>query len=122
MTEGTVDLKKASADMFIAEVETAASMTDNEVYVFNANCPAAIRVLDVFFVKMAGAGAGDTAKVASGDGDITNAVDCNVADKTRIAAGTIDDDYTDIAAGGSLKVVTASDALVRVVILCVFMN
>jgi hypothetical protein len=63
------------------------------------------RVLDVEVVKTGGAGAAsNTITVKNGATAITNDLDMNVADKTVVRAGTIDDAQWDIAAAGTLRV------------------
>lgn len=63
------------------------------------------RVIDVHLVKTVNAGgASDTITVLNATNAITNAMSINVADKTVVRAGTIDDAYWEIAAGGTLRV------------------
>lgn len=69
-----------------------------------------LRVVDVWYIGTAAGGAGDTITVKNGATAITNALDVNVADKTIVRAGTIDDASYDIAAGGTLRVTGASAA------------
>lgn len=65
-----------------------------------------IDVIDVIVRKQAAAGgASDTITVSNGADPITDAIDINVADKTVKRAGTIDDGFSQIAAGGTLRVV-----------------
>jgi hypothetical protein len=63
------------------------------------------RITDVVVVKTAAAGgASDTITVKNGATAITNAMDINVADKTVVRAGTIDDAQHDVAAAGTLRI------------------
>jgi hypothetical protein len=62
-------------------------------------------VTDIVIMKTAGAGgASDTITVKNGATAISNAMDINVADKTIVRAGTLDDASNVIAAGGTLRV------------------
>ena len=64
-----------------------------------------IRILDVWVVKIAGAGAaGNTIQVLAGTSAITEAMDTNVADKAIVRAATIDDANHNIIAGGTLRI------------------
>jgi hypothetical protein len=77
-------------------------------YIWNATCPFALEILDVV-VQPQGASTNGTMKLASGAGDITNAMTA-AADKTIARAGTIDNAYSTLAAGDTLKVVCAGDS------------
>ena len=69
------------------------------------------QIVDVVVIKTAGAGgASDTIQVKNGTTAITNAMDINVADKTVVRAGTIDDAAYQIAAGGTLRVAMVNGA------------
>lgn len=69
------------------------------------------RIFDVTVIKTAGAGgAGDTITVKNSTNAITDAIDINVADKVVKKAGTIDDAYFEIAAGGTLRVAMVNGA------------
>jgi len=62
-------------------------------------------IIDVIIMKTAGAGgASDTITVKNTATAVTNAMDINVADKTVVRAGTIDDASNVIAAGGTLRI------------------
>lgn len=64
-----------------------------------------IQVLDAWLVKTAGAGgASDTIQVKNAANAISNALDINVSDQVVVRAGTLDDAYTTIAAGGTLRI------------------
>lgn len=74
-----------------------------------------VRVLDVWLVKTAGAGGmSDTITVKNGATAITNALDINVADKTVVRAGTIDDAQWEIAAAGTLRVTRTKASMANV--------
>lgn len=65
------------------------------------------RILDMFAIKTAGAGAaGNTIQLqtAAGANNITDAIDMNVADTTVVRTGTVDDAFATVAAGGTLRV------------------
>ena len=122
---GLSDERSLSSDAsagipFVIEVQTEASKTTYRVW--DKSCPKACRILDVWGI-MTGAGAAlDTIKVTDGTSDITNTVDLSAqSDTARFGVGTVDDGYADIAEGGSLQVVTASDALVRLYIMGVWL-
>jgi len=78
-------------------------------YIWNATCPFALEILDVW-VQPQGASTNGTMKLASGTGDITNAMIAAV-DKTMVKATTIDNAYSTLAAGNTLKVVCAGDSI-----------
>jgi len=68
-----------------------------------------IRVSHVVTVNAGGAGgAGDTITVKNGATAITDAIDCNKADKVVTRVGTINDAQHEIAAAGTLRVTGAS--------------
>lgn len=72
-------------------------------------------ITDAWLIKTAGAGgASDTITVKSTATAITNAMDINVADKTVVRAGTIDDASNAIAAGGILRVTRTKVAAANV--------
>jgi hypothetical protein len=75
------------------------------------------RVTDVYAIQVGGAGgAGDTITVKNGATAITDALDLNVADGTRVNATTYDDAQWEIAAAGTLRVTGASGVTAEVVI------
>ena len=71
--------------------------------------PFAIKIIDVIVISTASVGSA-TVKLTDGTNDITDAI-VAATDTNVVRAGTIDDAYNEIAAGGTLKVVTngASD-------------
>jgi hypothetical protein len=101
---------------FAIQAQTAAGAT--EKVVFNANAPFKVRVLQAFGTMTGAGAAGDTVKLTDGTNDVTNAVDVSAkGDKATFQFGEVDDARHDIAANGTLKVVTASDALCLVTII-----
>jgi predicted ATP-dependent protease len=88
--------------------------------IYSGDCPRGLRILDVWAYAAAAGGAADTVQVFKGTSAVTNALDLNVADNTRVAATTLDDAYQDIEKGGSLSITTASGAVARVNILAVW--
>lgn len=102
----------------VFRVVTAAGTSTYNI--FNANAPRGLRVLDVVCYAAAAGGAADTVTVQNATNAITNAMDLNVADNTRVAATTLNDAYQDVERGGTLSVVTASDAVARVIIFAVW--
>ena len=103
-------------DAFVLDVLTVAGTSEYKVY--DSNAPAKFRVIDVQTIS-ALTGSGDTGKVTDGTSDITDAISVDTDNETERAA-TIDDAKNEISAGGSLYVVTASGAVARVLIYCVF--
>lgn len=99
-------------DIFVIEVDTEAGATIN---VFSSDAPCAFRVIDAWGIGTPGA-ASDTFKITDGTNDITDTVAITAALVGRV--GTIDDSYWDIAAGGSLAVVAASNLDATVFIMC----
>lgn len=85
---------------------------------FSSNAPNGFRVIDCWGI-MTGAGAGaDTFKLDDGTNDISDTVDLSSAgDTDRVAVGEIDDAYYEVEKNGSLRVVTASDATLRVFVM-----
>lgn len=64
------------------------------------------RVINAWVVKTVGAGgASDTITVNNGATAITDAMSINVADKTLVRAGAIDDASHEISSGGTLRIV-----------------
>jgi hypothetical protein len=94
--------------------------TTSTYYVFQSNCPRGLKVVDVICYASGAGGAADTVTVQNGSNAITNAIDLNISDNTRAAATTLDDAYQNVEKGGTLSVVTASGAVARVLIYCVW--
>ena len=62
-------------------------------------------ITDIWLMKTGAAGGGsDTIQAKNAANAITDAIDINVADKTMKRAGTIDDAYSLISAGGTLRI------------------
>lgn len=98
-------------------VLAATLASGNTVAIHNADAPFKYRVLDAW--SIAKSADGGTWKLTDGTNDITDAVTVTGTDKTVDRAGTIDDSYYEIAAGGSLSVVgDGADADVEVNVLC----
>jgi hypothetical protein len=69
-------------------------------------------VTEVWLVKTSAAGgASDTITVKNGSTAITNDMDINVADKTVVRAGTIDDAQHEVAAAGTLKITRTKSSM-----------
>lgn len=71
--------------------------------VFNANAPIPFKIVSVVVQALATVGAG-TCQVDDGTNNITDAIVC-ATDTNIVRVGTIDDDYSSIAAGGTLRVI-----------------
>ena len=89
-----------------------------DVDIYTANAPYKFRIIKAWSV--AKSADGGTWKLTNGTNDITDTVTVTGTDKTVDEAGTIDDDYHEIAASGTLKVdAYGSNADREVYILCV---
>lgn len=97
---------KVVTPVIIKEIITTGAAS---ILIFDAVCPFKLRIVDVI-IEPRGASANGTMKITNGTNDITNAMVCAV-DKTMVRAGTIDDAYSTIAAGGTIEVVCAGDAV-----------
>lgn len=87
------------------------------IKIFDSNAPCAFEVLDVIVQARVSNGSGSM-KLTNGSNDITNAIAC-VTDKVIARAGTIDNDYSEIAKDGSLVIVAngaADRALVTIIV------
>jgi hypothetical protein len=102
---GTIE-DSAGSLIVIKKIITTGSASE---LIYDSNAPFKFRVVDVI-VEPRGTSANGTMKLTDGTNDITNVMTCAV-DKTIARAGTIDDAYSTIAAGGSLEVVCAGDAV-----------
>ena len=78
-------------------------VSGSTVQVYNSNAPYKLRVIDAW--SIAASADGGTWKLTNGASDITDTVTVTGTDKAIDRAGAIDDDYSEIAAGGSLSVV-----------------
>ena len=88
---------------------------------YDANAPKRFRVIRVWGVMTGAGGAGDTVVVNDGANNITNVVSvAALADQDVWDAVQIDDAQHTVDKGGSLRVVTASDALSIVYIECIW--
>lgn len=91
--------------MVITKALAAGAVGDTDMVL-----PFKFRVLDVHVI-MKGAGVAlCTLQVKNGANAITNAMDVSVADTTIVESATIDDAQWDIAAGGTLRITTATGA------------
>ena len=68
----------------------------------NADCPEKFEIIDVWCINNGGAAGATTITIKNGSDSVTNAIDINVADKTIVRAGTIDDAYTTVLPGGTI--------------------
>ena len=109
----TAEDQVGGAVPFVFKYHTAATGSPFTV-VDSAEFP--FEVIDAWVVPYAAA-AGGTALVANGSNAITDAMTAAV-DGDVDRAATMDDAYTTIDKGGSLKVVTANSATADVYILC----
>lgn len=72
--------------------------------------PFKLRVLNVQTILKGAGVASCTLQVKNGADAITDAIDISTGDKTKNWALTIDDAYWDVAAGGTLRITTATGA------------
>lgn len=97
------DSKKYMAIPIVINFAITADATGG-LKIFDADAPMKFEILDVT-VQARAASASGTAKLTDGTNDITDAMILAV-DKVIVRAGTIDDVYSEIAASGTLTVVT----------------
>lgn len=74
------------------------------IKIYDSNAPCGFQIFDVIVQARVTSGSGSV-KLTDGTNDITDAIDCST-DKTIARAGTIDNDYSEIAKNGSLVLVT----------------
>ena len=87
------------------------------VQIHNSDAPFKYRILDAWSV--ATSGDGGSWKLTDGSNDISDTITVTGSDKTIDRAGTIDDAYHEIAAGGSLSAVgDGANADCEVYVLC----
>lgn len=96
-------LRNAAGTPFLLTATVTGAGT---VQIYNANCPTKLQILDAWII-CTDANAG-TLKLTDGTNDITNAITHGTTDKAIVRAGTIDDAYNTIAAGGTLNAVAAT--------------
>ncbi len=84
--------------MFTKDISTGTATTA----IFSSNAPFAFEVIDVILQARATEGGG-TIVITNGSSNITNAIVC-ATNNARTVAGTIDNVYSKIAAGGSLSI------------------
>lgn len=101
-------------ELFIIEALTVSGSASLKI--FDANAPAAFKVLDMWVVGEPG-GSGDTVKLTDGTDDIVAAMTVTTSDLI-VRAADIDQAKVQIAANGTLELVTASAATARCFILC----
>jgi len=92
-------------------VDTSASS-----FTVTSDCPRDLRVLDAWVICTAADALG-TVNVENGTNPITDDMVCAV-DAVVVHAGTIDDDYNDVAKGGTLQVTSGGTESGEVYILC----
>lgn len=103
VVKNVADVNTEGAILIVHRVTAAALSADVDVILTHKT-----RIIDVVAVATAAGAAADTITVKNGANAISNALDLNVADKTVVRAGTLDDAQWDIAAGGTLRVTGAS--------------
>jgi hypothetical protein len=96
------------------------SAASGSVNIFDADAPYAFQILDVIVQVLAGGNASGEVVLTDGTNDITDAIAMVAVDNVITRAGTIDDAYSTIAAGGSLVAVkNASGDLGQVTVIAV---
>ena len=101
-------------ELFIIEALTESGSSELKIY--DGDAPAAFEVLDMWVVGEPG-GSGDTVKLTDGTDDIVAALTTTTSDLV-VRAADIDQAKNNIAADGSLSLVTASACTARCFILC----
>lgn len=91
---------------FVIPVVNAGAAT---VAVFSADAPFKFRIIDAWAVSTKAANAG-TWKLDNGTNDITTAIAYDTSDTLIARAAAIDDAYHDIAASGSLRLISSNAA------------
>ena len=114
----TVIAKYRHQDIFIIEALTVAG--DSSLTIYDGDAPHGFKVIDMYAISEL-TGAGDTVKLTDGTDDIVAAIVTATVD-LLVRAADIDLTKATIAAGGTLKLVTASGAAARVFITCVATN
>lgn len=109
LQKGQVGLGEGNGNIYLPvsivyEVTTGAA----SIIVHN-NTPFKLEVVDVI-VQARGASTNGTIQIHDGTNAITDAIVCAV-DTTVTRAGTIDDAYSTIAAGGTIEIVCAGDTV-----------
>ena len=82
------------------------------------NTPFKFRVIDMWIVLTATGDSTDTVRLDRNSTAMTNALDANVADKTVVRAGTIDDAQHELSVGDALKITTVNTVAADVYVLC----
>jgi len=106
---GTLENNDAPLIAITKEVTTGSA----DVKIYDADAPFKFEIVDVI-VQPRGASTNGTIKLTDGTNDITDAIVCAV-DKTIGRASTIDNDYSEIAADGTLQIVCAGDVVASTV-------
>jgi hypothetical protein len=128
---GPGDLSPASVEggfaPMIFTIATEASVTSKTLFGQGAtasvtgHAPDNLRVINWWVVMTGAGGGGDTVQLTDGSGNaISSAVDVSAAgDNDIVSGGEVYDAYSDIPKySGDIRVVTASDALCRVYVMC----
>ena len=106
--------KYVHQELFLLEALTEAGSATLKIY--DADAPAAFKVLDMWVVGEPG-GSADTVKLTDGTRDIVAALTVTTTDLI-VRAADIDQAKVGIVAGGTLQLETASAATARCYILC----
>jgi hypothetical protein len=105
---------------FVAFCQT---VTGTTAYTLISAAEKKFRVINAWLIMTAAGGASDTVVLSNGSTAITDTADVSLlADKDLMDFTSFNDASYAVAAGGSLKVTTASDALCQVYALCMWVE
>ncbi len=99
---------RAIGSLEVLYIDATANGANYGAWFGNANCPEKFEIIDVWCINNGGATGATTITIKNGSDSVTDAIDVNVADKTIVRAGTIDDTYTTLMPGGTISATSSS--------------